>query len=825
MKKSAIIVVFFVLIALILGVLFFSRIIDVDEIINPVNQLVNPQQNVIAGFVSISGLTPTVAKVGDKVSLIGTVTYPNGNYTVWFDINNNGYPFDPEELLTTGKANDKGNISLDFKIPSCSGSDQGVNHSLVLRDEDRTIGSYLVNYGYTATRNLTIVTSRNIAAPSSIQSGESMPIQLTVTGGLNNTAYGYNIRITKPDGATSTKNITLNSNPKGDVSTTIIYPNDFQGQTANQNGNYAIFVSETAPNNTKTLSSIVQVQDGNGSKFPVANIISIQPNPATNKQQVTFNGTGSTDGEIVAYKWTSSISGIISNSSIFTISNLPVGNHEISFEVQDNKGLWSQSAKATLQIQTTPEDGDTNHAPTAQLDTTPPDKIEEGQSVTIAGHGTDIDGTIVTYTWTSNISGIVSNSNELDASKLTQGIHKIDFQVADNNNSISNIVTFNLIVNPPSTPSSLLPIAVGVVAISGAAASGGAAVWLHSKPTSAKVKAKVEQKRSEQAKREQVEEEKEDEKNKRRKLKRQPYLVIESADVPSNIMKDSAYKAKITLQNKGIGDATKVNIKAIGNPFVEFREPIALIPKLEPGAKGEAVFDFKTSQDVRKNVYHLQFQTACPKAPTKTKKCIIRGGRIALLSDPKKPENAEPVRAWLQKNNYPYQDIDNAAHLLRELSEFDLIIVPSGQEMPSTWVKNLCKFVKNSQSLLLIDRITTSNPEPLMQTLDYNQAGYQTLDYAEAELEICAEHPVTKGFNIGDKIPLGLCTANACIFTQTTANILAKKMGGLKENPFPAITAKESGQGKIVHLNFHAEEHLDQLNQLTINAINWLLWG
>jgi hypothetical protein len=342
---------------------------------------------------------------------------------------------------------------------------------------------------------------------------------------------------------------------------------------------------------------------------------------------------------------------------------------------------------------------------------------------------------------------------------------------------------------------------------------------LHTRPTSAKVKAKVEQKRSEQEKKEQ------DEKNKRRKLKQQPYLVIEDTAVPLNIMRDTSYKAKITLHNKGLGDATKINVKAIGNPFIEFNEPITLIPKLGPEAKDEAIFNFKTSSDVRKNDYNLQFQATCAKTPTKTKKCIMRGGRIALLSDPTKPETVKPIKDWLQKNNYPYQEIDNAAHLLRELYEFDLIIVASGQNMPTTWVKNLCKFVKNSQSLLIIDRINTNNPEPLMQTLDYNQAGYQTLDYAEAELEICAEHPITKGFSIGDKIPLGPCTANACIFTQTTANILAKNVGGLEENPFPAITAKESGQGKIVHLNFHAEGHLDQLNQLTINAINWLLWG
>ncbi len=73
---------------------------------------------------------------------------------------------------------------------------------------------------------------------------------------------------------------------------------------------------------------------------PVGTIDSIEPSPTEKGTAVFFNGTGSdTDGNVVAYLWKSSIDGELSTEEDFTTTNLSIGNHTITFMVQDNDGF------------------------------------------------------------------------------------------------------------------------------------------------------------------------------------------------------------------------------------------------------------------------------------------------------------------------------------------------------------------------------------------------------------------------------------------------------------------------------------------------------
>ncbi len=703
-------------------------------------------QIVNGNTVIITELSPNSGKVGDEVQLTGEVTAANGSWIVWFDIDNSGYPFDSGEQRASGRADSTAGLSANFVVPSCVGSDSGVNHFVVLGNENAT-RSFARN---AAVMNFSVLTLREITVPSTIQLGETIPIGLTITGGASNNAYRYNVQVTRPDGATSNADLAITSNALGEAFGTINYPNQFpSGQATNQNGEYQVLVTEVTPNRTVELSSTVQVEGTptptptsfpNGtptSTRPTAKIISITPNPATVGNQVTFNGYGEDiDGYITNYRWISSISGEIGDTSTFTADNLPEGSHTIYFEVQDDSEMWSEPAEAPLEI--------------------------------IAGNG-----------------------------------------------------------EPDNLPWIL--ILGGAIAI-GATASGASALWMHYDGLpSSKIKSRLNQKKAEEEKRTRGEEENEEKKNKyRRKWVERPYLVFD-ANVPSFIMKDTAYTAQLNVKNRGTGKATNVTIQAIENPFIQFKTPSAQIPSLMPGETEAAAMTFMTNQEIRKNIYQLRFRAQSAQTQAKTKNCFMRGGKIALLSDPKKAENADLIRAWLQKNRYSFVDIYNAAHLMTELYNYDLIIVAPEQKMPSKWVQNLCTYVENSQSVLLIDRILTSKPEPLNEILGYSQATYQPLNYTQAALEVCTEHPVTKGFSIGDRIALGACSGNACIFAGTTGIVLAKNLdqtsSSLETTLLPAITVKESGKGKIIHLNFHAHEHLDQMDQLLRNAINWLLWS
>jgi C1A family cysteine protease len=87
---------------------------------------------------------------------------------------------------------------------------------------------------------------------------------------------------------------------------------------------------------------------------PTACIDSITPNPAVQiLDLITFSGNGTdADGTVVAYNWNSSRDGFLSTAESFAIpaSNLSVGTHVISFQVQDDDGAWSSEALVNLTI-------------------------------------------------------------------------------------------------------------------------------------------------------------------------------------------------------------------------------------------------------------------------------------------------------------------------------------------------------------------------------------------------------------------------------------------------------------------------------------------
>ena len=77
---------------------------------------------------------------------------------------------------------------------------------------------------------------------------------------------------------------------------------------------------------------------------PVAEIVQINPTIALPGESVTFVGSATDiDGFVSNYHWSSSIDGNLSNLSNFTISNLTMGLHVISFMAQDDEGRWGYS--------------------------------------------------------------------------------------------------------------------------------------------------------------------------------------------------------------------------------------------------------------------------------------------------------------------------------------------------------------------------------------------------------------------------------------------------------------------------------------------------
>lgn len=92
-------------------------------------------------------------------------------------------------------------------------------------------------------------------------------------------------------------------------------------------------------------------------------------------------------------------------------------------------------------------------APTAYIDLIKPTAVSAGQTVHFEGHGTDADGEVVGYQWTSSIDGILSKKSFYETSSLSAGEHIINFKVQDNNGNWSAEVKDMVVVSAPEAAS------------------------------------------------------------------------------------------------------------------------------------------------------------------------------------------------------------------------------------------------------------------------------------------------------------------------------------------------------------------------------------
>ncbi|HSV48893.1 MAG TPA: hypothetical protein VLH35_01130, partial [Candidatus Acidoferrales bacterium] len=626
----------------------------------------------------------------------------------------------------------RSSVVSHFVVPPCNGSDAGVVHSVQLMTEYWAsqpnflfVSASPYDPPFSDIKNFTVYTHRSFAVPVSVQVGVSIPIHLTITGGRSNTLYIHRVDVTKPDGSVSTSTLNTTTDRLGSATSSLSYPTNFPaGQSTGQIGNYTVAVRELSPLDSYRYSTVVQVYD------------TVTPTPTN---------SSTPDG------------GQGSNSNNTQTDNPTPDNSTSPGPTNDTSTLQT----GTITPTPNPPDrrdngkGNGNLPPNAHLTTTPPSQINHGQPLILSGDAIDPDGTIVGYTWTSDINGVVSTDWQLDTANLSPGTHHITFQAIDDDGAVSNNVEFDLTVNSTSGFDPL-PYVGAATAGTAIAVSAGAAVWVHyDRLSSVKIKSKLNQKSSQQKQQEENQEKKDEKKNKKR-----ANLVFSDFKIPSNIMKDTGYTAQFSIRNVGNSKATNVKVYALANHFFDFKDPPASFGDLSPGQTVNVTMPFMTNPEIRKNIYQLQFEVKSKQTPGKVKRCFLRGGRIAVLTDAEVPSVAEPVMNWLRENRYPFEEIHEAAHLMTQLYQYDLLIVSANHDMPSKWVQNLVTFVENGQSLLLLDKISTRDPQRLTEALGYVEEP-NPVTYAQAALEICQQHPITNGLHIGEPIPLGPCVGNA----------------------------------------------------------------
>jgi len=95
---------------------------------------------------------------------------------------------------------------------------------------------------------------------------------------------------------------------------------------------------------------------------------------------VTFDGHGTdADGDVVAYRWRSSLDGDLSAKASFETSSLSEGVHIIYLKVQDNNGDWSDEVRVRVIVS-----GVTAGAPVVNSFDANPGSISLGASSTLS---------------------------------------------------------------------------------------------------------------------------------------------------------------------------------------------------------------------------------------------------------------------------------------------------------------------------------------------------------------------------------------------------------------------------------------------------------
>ena len=167
----------------------------------------------------------------------------------------------------------------------------------------------------------------------------------------------------------------------------------------------------------------------------------ITPSPATEGEEIRFEGRGLTTDSIMGYAWRSSIDGEFYNGTKNETGNNAIsnGSHTIYLKVQEDSGIWSEEVSVILIV---------NGIPRAHIDLISPNPAIEGKTVTFNGHGTD-DGSITGYAWRSSIDEEIFNGTELEIEydQLSNGTHIIFFKVQDDIGKWSDEVSVSLIVN------------------------------------------------------------------------------------------------------------------------------------------------------------------------------------------------------------------------------------------------------------------------------------------------------------------------------------------------------------------------------------------
>lgn len=177
----------------------------------------------------------------------------------------------------------------------------------------------------------------------------------------------------------------------------------------------------------------------------------------------TFSMSGQQAGIYEVFMWWSQWS--TRPKSVPVAVNYTGGTQSLTVNQLTNAGQWNSLGKYYFNgngsVRITAATGDTLSTcadavqfkyissaspPVATIDSINPSPATPQTAVTFTGHGTDSDGTVTGYEWTSSLDGVLSSEQSFSTSKLSTGAHIITFTVTDNDGLASGGATSTLVV-------------------------------------------------------------------------------------------------------------------------------------------------------------------------------------------------------------------------------------------------------------------------------------------------------------------------------------------------------------------------------------------
>jgi hypothetical protein len=266
------------------------------------------------------------ATVGEPVTLLGSLFTANGTYNLYFG----------NKLVDSSSAQGYF-VSSNFTIPEVPVGDYNLTLTDVSANQNTTYPYFPILTAYSIQPIVPTV-------PNQLQEGNSVVLNVTITGGEAGSSYGAEILVNLPTGLNNyTKTLTLTTSSSGTAQASVTYPDSSfspQGSSTLYAGSYTVYFNQSQglaqSSFTVGFTDLTQYHRGDVVKI---NAVGYQPNQVATLS-IAFNNS-----PIYSETDTASSQGIIATT--WTVpSDAPIGTYTATISPQ------TSPPKAVTDIQT-----------------------------------------------------------------------------------------------------------------------------------------------------------------------------------------------------------------------------------------------------------------------------------------------------------------------------------------------------------------------------------------------------------------------------------------------------------------------------------------